>query len=72
MARRRVGTRPAAAEPKRKAARRGRAAEGPTSSARGNWIDEVDRVARRPFLEGDYLPGSPRAERGRTRRRSGP
>jgi hypothetical protein len=40
---------------------------GSTGSARGNWIDAVDRVAQRPFLEGDYLPGTKGArKRART------
>jgi hypothetical protein len=42
----------------RPAARSARAAKPESSSsARGNWIDKVDRLARRPLMEGDYMPG---------------
>lgn len=43
----------------------GTSAEGPTSSARGNWIDKLDRAARRPLLAGDYVPGSGKTPRKR-------
>jgi hypothetical protein len=60
MARRRTTPRPA-----RRPAKRRAPSEGPSSSARGNWIDDVDRVARRPFLEGDYLPSKGARKRPR-------
>jgi hypothetical protein len=67
MARRRAATRPSGQVPAPKRPKTKGSGEGPTSSARGNWIDKVDRAARRPFLEGDYMPTSNKGPRKRAR-----